>query len=163
MRIAIDYNIDRDEISLISEVADNTCAESCINFVASKAESVTVQFTRNGRTTETTIPVSRCVACYMLDDEAMRTAGEFIVCAAGKTQMRFVVEQAIEAGIEYSVSLTNGVFYVRAVSTAGEDYEFGMFAFHIDESGHLICTYDTADPPPLSIDENGHLIYILEA
>ena len=37
--------------------------------------------------------------------------------------------------------------------------EDGMYAFHIDESGHLICAYDTSNPPPLSIDESGHLIY----
>lgn len=37
----------------------------------------------------------------------------------------------------------------------------GMYAFHIDERGHLICTYDTSSPPPLHIDENGHLIYTL--
>lgn len=37
----------------------------------------------------------------------------------------------------------------------------GMYAFHIDESGHLICTYDSTDPPPLSIDERGHLIYTI--
>lgn len=35
-------------------------------------------------------------------------------------------------------------------------------AFSIDDSGHLICTYDTAEAPPLSIDANGHLIWTLE-
>lgn len=35
----------------------------------------------------------------------------------------------------------------------------GMYAFHIDENGHLICTYDTATAPPLSINDDGHLIY----
>ena len=37
----------------------------------------------------------------------------------------------------------------------------GIYAFHIDEDGHLICTYDSAEPPPLSIDERGHLIYTI--
>lgn len=37
----------------------------------------------------------------------------------------------------------------------------GMWAFHVDENGHLICTYDTASPPPLSINEDGHLIYTI--
>ena len=35
----------------------------------------------------------------------------------------------------------------------------GMYAFHIDEGGHLICTYESENPPPLHIDERGHLIY----
>lgn len=35
----------------------------------------------------------------------------------------------------------------------------GMYGFSIDENGHLICSYDTDDPPPLSIDGRGHLIY----
>lgn len=34
----------------------------------------------------------------------------------------------------------------------------GQIAMHIDENGHLICTYEEA-PPPLHIDEAGHLIY----
>lgn len=160
MRIAIDYNTDRDEISLISEVADDTCAECCINFVAAQAESVTVHCEQGGTTTETTIPAINCVACYVLDDAMMRTAGDFTVCAVGKTQMRFVIEQAIPAGGEYTVNLTNGVFYVRNAASSG-DGDFGLFAFHIDDSGHLICTYDTTEPPPLSIDENGHLIYTI--
>ena len=37
----------------------------------------------------------------------------------------------------------------------------GMYAFHVNEEGHLICTYDSTDPPPLSIDERGHLIYTI--
>lgn len=162
MRIAIDYNTERDEISLFSEVADNSCAESCINFIALNAENVTVHFKRNGKTTETKIPVVNCVACYVLDDAAMRTAGEFTVCAAGKSEMRFVIEQAIPTGIEYSVSLTKDVFYVRSVSlNAGDVENIGMFAFSIIENGHLICMYDTDNPPPLSINENGHLIYTI--
>lgn len=160
MRIAIDYNIDRDEVSLISEVADNSCAESCINFTTHKEKTILVHFEQNGERTETTIPVVHCLACYKLNDAAMRTAGEFTVCADGKTPLRFAVEQEIPAGAEYSVSLAKGVFHVRAVSSAGGG-DFGMYAFHIDENGHLICTYDTSDPPPLSIDENGHLIYTI--
>lgn len=39
---------------------------------------------------------------------------------------------------------------------------FGMFSFHIDDQGHLICSFDTEDPPPLSIDEKGHLIWTVD-
>ena len=163
MRIAIDFSVDHDEILLVSEVTDNTCAESCINFITSKAETVTVLLEQNGATVETLLPVSRCSACYVLDDALIRTAGEFTVYASGCMPLRFVVSEAIPAGVEYSISLTNGAFYVRcAASSGGGDGDFGMFAFHIDESGHLICTYDGSDPPPLSIDENGHLIWTLE-
>ena len=34
----------------------------------------------------------------------------------------------------------------------------GLPSLHVDENGHLICTY-AGEPPPLSIDEQGHLIY----
>ena len=39
----------------------------------------------------------------------------------------------------------------------------GMYSFHIDKSGHLICEYDSSEPPPLSIDDNGHLIYTVSS
>jgi len=45
------------------------------------------------------------------------------------------------------------------VWTSEKNKSMGMYAFHIDERGHLICTYDTAETPPLVIDGNGHLIY----
>lgn len=35
----------------------------------------------------------------------------------------------------------------------------GQAAFHIDENGCLICTYEGETPPPLHIDEDGYLIY----
>ena len=38
----------------------------------------------------------------------------------------------------------------------------GEYGFHINEDGHLICTYEQEMPPPLHIDENGHLIYTYE-
>lgn len=50
-------------------------------------------------------------------------------------------------------SVTNNYIYSSGGGSAG------MFAFYIDDNGHLICTYDTSDPPPLSINENGHLIW----
>ena len=37
----------------------------------------------------------------------------------------------------------------------------GLPKLHIDENGHLICTY-SEDPPALHIDESGHLIYTYE-
>lgn len=37
----------------------------------------------------------------------------------------------------------------------------GLPKLHIDENGHLICTY-SEDPPPLSINADGHLIYTYE-
>lgn len=41
--------------------------------------------------------------------------------------------------------------------------DLGMFAVKIDENGHLIVMYnDNEDPPPLSINSNGHLIYTIE-
>lgn len=163
MRIAIDYNVDRDEISLMCEVEDNSCAESCINFVTHKAESVAVQFDRGGTSVESVLPVEHCSACYVLPDAHMRAAGEFTVCADGCTPLRFIVETEIPADVEYSVSMhANGTFYVRYASTGGGGDTTGMFAFEIDENGHLLCIYDGSNPPPLSIDENGHLIWTLE-
>lgn len=163
MRIAIDFCVDRNEILLMSDVTDNACAESRINFITSNAETVTVYLEQNGETIETLLPVSRCSARYVLDDTLIRTAGEFTVYASGCMPLRFVVPQTIQAGVEYSINLTNGVFYVKCAATSGGGENItGMFAFEIDENGHLICTYDGSNPPPLSIDENGHLIWTLE-
>ena len=43
----------------------------------------------------------------------------------------------------------------------GDSGMIGLPGLHIDERGHLICTY-AADPPPLHIDAQGHLIYTYE-
>ena len=40
-------------------------------------------------------------------------------------------------------------------------YGLEFCSFHIDERGHLICTYESPFPPPLHIDANGHLIYTI--
>lgn len=163
MRISIEFDVDRNEVALMSEIADDSCMEICIDFTTHNADNVTVHFEQNGTTVETVLPVAFCSARYILNDSIVRTAGEFTVCASGCAPLRFVVNEAIPAGVEYSISLRGGVFYVRyAATSGGGDSNFGMFAFHIDESGHLICTYDGSDPPPLSIDENGHLIWNLE-
>lgn len=34
-------------------------------------------------------------------------------------------------------------------------------SFHVDDRGHLICTYESPTRPPLHIDANGHLIYTI--
>ena len=50
---------------------------------------------------------------------------------------------------------------IAALAGKGPNSIHGLYAFHIDESGHLICTYDTLNPPPLSINSEGHLIYMI--
>jgi hypothetical protein len=35
----------------------------------------------------------------------------------------------------------------------------GLYAFEIDEDGHLILTYADGTPPDFTIDGDGHLIY----
>ena len=47
---------------------------------------------------------------------------------------------------------------IAALTGKGPDSIHGLYAFRIDENGHLICTYDTKIPPPLHIDARGHLI-----
>lgn len=120
MRNVIDFDVEQDAVSVFCEIADTSCMESCINFIA-EAETLTVHFNRGGAGYETVIPVVDGSACYMLPDAQMRAAGEFTICAAGKTKMRFVVEQTIAPGTEYSVRLTNGVFYVKCQSANKED------------------------------------------
>lgn len=177
MRIAIDYNIDRDEVALISEVADNSCMESCINFDTTKSDSVTVYFEQNGKTVETVIPVTHCAACYVLDDTAMRTAGEFTVCAEGATPLRFVVEKEIAAGAEYSVNLAYGAFYVKCQATNNsgwirpkitlERLAYGVLITVEDADGiQTAMVYDGAGGTTgdyefncsFRVDENGDLI-----
>jgi hypothetical protein len=51
--------------------------------------------------------------------------------------------------------------FCMEVWTSAKNAKNGVYAFHINEAGHLICTYDTTQPPPLSIDKNGHLIYTI--
>lgn len=41
--------------------------------------------------------------------------------------------------------------------------ELGMYSFYISSNGHLICEYDTDNPPPLSIDSSGHLIWTVDS
>jgi hypothetical protein len=49
--------------------------------------------------------------------------------------------------------------WVASKSKGASGLEF--CAFHIDERGHLICTYESPTQPPLHIDANGHLIYTI--
>lgn len=117
MRNVIDFDVDRDEVSMLCEIADSSCAESCINFISSAA-SLVVCFERDGETTETTLSVANGSACYMLPDDVMRAAGEFTVCTVGKTAMRFVVAEAIPEESEYYLSLSGGIFYVNVSFTS---------------------------------------------
>lgn len=50
---------------------------------------------------------------------------------------------------------------IEALAGKGPDSIHGLYAFRINEDGHLICTYDTQNPPPLHIDAHGHLIYTI--
>jgi len=52
---------------------------------------------------------------------------------------------------------------IEAISAGGNKGAAGEAAFHIDEDGHLICTYSGDAPPPLHIDADGHLIYTYQA
>lgn len=47
----------------------------------------------------------------------------------------------------------------REIEALGSRGGMGQIALHVDEDGHLICTYEGDAPPPLHIDGNGHLIY----
>lgn len=49
----------------------------------------------------------------------------------------------------------------KAIGSGTGSGSSGVYVFHMDEDGHLICTYDSTQPPPLSIDERGHLIYTI--
>lgn len=161
MRIAIDFCVDRNEVLLMSEVTDNTCMESCINFNASNAETITVHLVRNGETVETVLHVVHCSACFVMDDAIMRTPGEFTIFASGCTPLRFIVGEAIPAGVEYYISLTNGAFYVRCAATIGGGGSgVSPCYFQIDDSGDLILHYiDGADTPNMSINSDGDLIW----
>lgn len=50
---------------------------------------------------------------------------------------------------------------IEALASKGPSDIHGLYAFHVNEDGHLICAYDTAMPPPLSINAEGHLIYTI--
>ena len=118
MRKVIEFDVELDAVSLVCEIADASCMESCINFIAS-SDSLMVYFAKDGATEENVIPVVNGSACYMLPDDAMRAAGEFSVYAAGKTAMHFVVSEAIATTADYYLSLSNSFFYVNASIPGG--------------------------------------------
>lgn len=173
MRIAIEFDVDRDEIALISEVADGSCVESCINFTTKTADSVAVFFAKSGSTSETILPVERCSACFVLPDDVIRTPGEFTVYSSGCMVLRFVVPQTIPAGVEYSISLRHGVFYVEYVDSSADDWVRPKITLERLSNGVLITVVDadgvqtamvydgtTGETTSYSfhINEDGHLI-----
>jgi len=51
---------------------------------------------------------------------------------------------------------------IAALAGKGGSGGGGAYGFSINEEGHLLCTHEQETPPPLHIDEGGHLIYTYE-
>jgi len=159
MRNVIDVNVAANEVELVSNIYDDAACESCINFIVDHDISVTL--TKDGVDRVQDVAAVGGVACYVLDDSLLRRAGEFTVSTAGVVPIRFIVEKDISATVNISIRWKNNAFRVYCAEPGGgsQGGGIGMFAFEIDDDGHLICTYDTSDPPPLWINEEGHLIW----
>lgn len=158
MRNVIDVNVAANDVELVSNIYDDAACESCINFIVDHDISVTL--TKDGVDQVQAVAAVGGIACYVLDDSLLRRAGEFTVTTAGVVPIRFVAEKDISATVNISIRWKDNAFRVYCAEPgSGSHGGGGMFAFHIDDNGHLICTYDTANPPPLSIDERGHLIW----
>lgn len=142
MRIAIEFDVDRNEVALLSEVADGSCVESCINFTTKTADAVTVYFEQNGSTVEKVLSVEQCTACFVLPDATIRAPGEFTVYSSGCMRLPFVVSQAIPAGVEYSISLRRGVFYVEYAASGGDDWIRPKITLERLSNGVLITVTD---------------------
>lgn len=100
--------------------------------------------------------------------DADTATGKASSAAAKIDGMTVSAEKADEA--QATISEVNGVKHIAFSLPKGETGEKGetgpagpkgdgLYAFDIDQDGHLILTYDTENPPPLSIDAKGHLIY----
>lgn len=110
--------------------------ESCINFITSAA-SVTVHLSQDGATTTETIETTNGAACYVIPDAILRTAGEFTICADGKTPMQFVVSETIAAGKTITLALRNGVFYACGETEKGDYTVTSVNGIKADSSGNV--------------------------
>lgn len=145
MRIAIDFNVTRNEIVLVCENADSSRAESCINFIAPGMDTVTVNTEKDGEVTQTALPVTNGSACHVLDDAMMRTAGKFTIYAEGKQRLCFVVPENIPDGAEYTISMTDEGFRVRYVApTGGGDHDCIVKSVN-GKTGHVVIEIPESD------------------
>lgn len=161
MRNVIDVNVAANEVELVSNIYDGDACESCINFIVDHDISVTL--TKDGVDQVRDVAAVDGIACYILDDYLLRCAGEFTVSTAGIVPIRFVVEKDISAAVNISIRWKDNAFRVYCAEPGGgKDGTFGMFSFSVNNDGHLICTYDTTEPPPLSINAAGHLVWTID-
>lgn len=163
MRIAIDFNVARNEIVLVCENADSSCAESCINFIAPGMDAVTVHTEKGGETTQTVLTVSNGSACHVLDDTLMRTAGTFTIYAEDKQRLRFIVPENIPAGVEYTISLTDEGFRVKYVApTGGGDHDCLVKSVN-GQTGHVVIEIpEGSGLPDVTEADNGKMLVVVD-
>lgn len=135
---------------------------------------------------EHTIPSLDELLAQIAAMEAATTAAN--TAAAKAEQVGSISAQAttLPAGSAATATLQNGVLALGIPQGAagsqgpkgdtgpqgpkGEDgsvvsvsLESGIFAMHVDESGHLILTHCSNEPaPPISINEAGHMVYTID-
>lgn len=121
MRNIIDVDVAADSLELVSNIYDDGEDESCINFRVS--HDITVTLTQGSTTTQKSVSPVDGVACYVLDDSMLRTAGTFTVTTDGITPLEFVVERDVPEGACFSIRLTDGKLYVRCAAQEEEEQE----------------------------------------
>lgn len=136
MRNVIEVDVERNEIVFVGNVYDGSECESCINFIV--GHDIDVCLTKDGVERAEAVETVDGVACYILDDATLRSAGEFTVTTAGINPMRFIVERDIPAGKTFSIRLsTDGCLCVRYASdTSGGG-----------GTGGAVSWYDVLDKP----------------
>lgn len=163
MRIAIDFNVARNEIVLICENADSSCAESRINFIAPGMDTVTVHMDKDGETTQTVLTVTNGSACHVLDDALMRKAGTFTVYAEDKQRLCFVVPEDIPEGVEYSISLTDEGFCVKYTAPSGGGDHDCLVKSVNGQTGHVVVKIpEGSGLPDVTAEDNGKLLVVVD-
>lgn len=158
MRNIIDVNVAENDIELISNIYDGDACESCINFIVD--HDIDVALAAGGVDRVQTVASVAGVACYVLDDSLLRSAGEFTVTTDGVGPLHFVVEKDIPASVNISIRMKDGALCVRCAETTEGAQGGGATFINFDvdlSTGQLIMkTADNYDAITFRIN-NGFL------
>lgn len=112
MRNLIEFDCEQNRITLFTIVSDSTIEQTVINFLTD-VERITVH---NTASTTTTLLVNDGVATYIVDNELLKTQGQFSVYAGNNSPIEFVIENDIAEDDLVSISQNGYIISVKSVS-----------------------------------------------
>lgn len=112
MRNLIEFDCEQNRITLFTIVSDSTIEQTVINFLTD-VERITVH---NTASTTTTLLVNDGVATYVVDNELLKTQGQFSVYADNNSPIEFVIENDIAEDDLVSISQNGYIISVKSVS-----------------------------------------------